>query len=667
MARPLVVGNGKLLVNLDEHAFVRDIYYPYVGEYNHVSGQYCRLGIWVDNRFLWLDDASWEIANRYEDSSMLTRTEARHRETGIRLVILGCVHQRDPVFLRSVEVFNERGEEREVRLFFHQDLSISENEVGDTAAFVPENNSMVHYKRQYYFMFNGSTGDGDSGVHEYSTGVKRFNHAKGTWVDAEDGKLSCNPIAQGSVDSVVGFRLRVPGSASRKMHYWMTIGKNMLDVKTLDAYVRENDPEKLMMRVHIYWKHWVNKVQKDFGDLTEEAIRLYKLSLLVVRTQTDVRGAITAANDSDIMQFNRDHYSYVWPRDGAMIASAVSMAGYWDMVKEFFRFCADALSPEGYLHHKYNPDGTVGSSWHPFIAHGKAQLPIQVDETGLVLAAFWQLYKSSGDLEFAQSLYKPLIRKAGHFLSRFIDEELKLPSPSYDLWEERYGIFTYSVAAVQAGLAAASNFCYLFGDDERGDRFKNVAEEVKQAILTHLWDEQQNRFIRGLYKQGDKWEKDMTLESSVYGLIAFGVLPADDPRAASTMRAIEQGLSVKTDIGGIARYYNDYYFQRSKDVSRIPGNPWPICTLWVAEWQVFAAKTVEDLKKPREAIEWVVKHALPTGIVSEQVDPFTGKTLSVAPLTWSHAAYISTCVNYMDKMAQLKAGSTVPDSVSSSK
>jgi oligosaccharide amylase len=657
MARHLVVGNGKLLVNLDEHSYIRDIYYPYVGEYNHVGGQYCRFGVWADNEFKWLDDPAWEITNRYPDSSLVPLTEAVNKAWGIRLRIQTGVHQRDPIFIKSIEVISERDRECEVRLFFHQDLSIAETEIGDTAAFVPENNSLVHYKKQFYFMFNGSVGQ--EGVHQYSTGVKRFNNAKGTWVDAEDGSLMGNPIAQGSVDSVIGFSLHVPAGSSKTMHYWMTIGRNMLEVKTHDRYVRDNGPDKLLTRIQIYWKRWVDQVRRDYADLSERAAGLYKHSLLVVRTQTDVGGAITAANDSDILQFNRDHYSYVWPRDGAMIAAAVSEAGYSEMVKPFFKFCSDALSPEGYLHHKYNPDGTIGSSWHPFISNGKAQLPIQVDETGLVLYALWKMYEESADLDFAQTLYKPLVCKAGEFLSSFMDDEWKLPSPTYDLWEERFGIYAYSVSAVYAGLVAASSFCRLFGDEELGNKFRRSAEEVKEAILSHLWDNQQNRFIRGLHKRGDAWEKDMTLESSIYGIVAFGVLPADDPRAASTMNAIAEGLSVKTDVGGIARYYNDYYFQRSNDLAKIPGNPWIICTLWVAEWQIGSARTLDELRAPRQTIEWAAEHSLSTGMLSEQLDPFTGAPISVAPLTWSHATYISACTKYMKKAAELKTTAVV--------
>ena len=44
-------------------------------------------------------------------------------------------------------------------------------------------------------------------------------------------------------------------------------------------------------------------------------------------------------------------------------------------------------------------------------------------------------------------------------------------------------------------------------------------------------------------------------------------------------------------------------------------------------------------------IRWVQSHAGSTGILSEQVNPHTGESLSVAPLTWSHAEYVATLLD----------------------
>ncbi|MEY9095510.1 glycoside hydrolase family 15 protein [Paenibacillus sp. RC84] len=651
MPRHFVVGNGKFLINLDEHSYMRDLYYPYVGQLNHIGGYHCRVGIWVDGAFSWLDAPEWQFQRAYVEDSLVTDVKATHPGLGVTLRIQDGVHQREDIFLKRIQITNHHSAVKEVRVFFNQDLVINETEVGDTAAYYPANHTVFHYKKDKYFMFNGSTGT--DGIFQYTTGVKRFYNAEGTWRDAEDGHLMGNPISQGSVDSTISFRMYVPPSGDHTLYYWLSAGHTLEDVKKLDKYVKESHPGKLLDRVQIYWQRWVNKTERSFGDLSEEVIRLFKQSLLIVRTQTDVNGAIIAANDSDIMQSNRDHYSYMWPRDGALVAYSMSMAGHQAMMEPFYRFCANVISPEGYLHHKYNPDGTVGSSWHPYVHNGGEQLPIQEDETALVLFALWQDYKKHGNLELVQSLYRDLIRKAARFMSTYIDQELSLPKPSYDLWEERYGIYTFTASAVYGGLIAAANFCNLFGDEERSSRYRHTAEKIKNGILTHLWDEKEGRFARGLYQKDGTWVRDMTLESSVYGIFEFGVLPADDDRVVRTMQANKNGLSIKTPVGGVARYHHDYYFQRSQDVDQVPGNPWIICTLWIAEWEIECAKTLADLETPRQTLEWVVKHQMESGILPEQLDPYNGDPVSVAPLTWSHATFVLAVVKYLSKYEQL--------------
>ena len=57
------------------------------------------------------------------------------------------------------------------------------------------------------------------------------------------------------------------------------------------------------------------------------------------------------------------------------------------------------------------------------------------------------------------------------------------------------------------------------------------------------------------------------------------------------MRAVEQKLWVKTGVGGVARYENDYYHRVSSDIATVPGNPWFICTLWLADYFIARAKT----------------------------------------------------------------------------
>ena len=86
----------------------------------------------------------------------------------------------------------------------------------------------------------------------------------------------------------------------------------------------------------------------------------------------------------------------------------------------------------------------------------------------------------------------------------------------------------------------------------------------------------------------------------------------------------------------------------------MPGNPWFICTLWMAQWYIATAKTTHDLKPARDIINWVVAHQLPGGLLSEQLDPNSGAPLSVSPLTWSHAELIATVDDFCHRAERLR-------------
>lgn len=153
-------------------------------------------------------------------------------------------------------------------------------------------------------------------------------------------------------------------------------------------------------------------------------------------------------------------------------------------------------------------------------------------------------------------------------------------------------------------------------------------------------------------KKEGGYEIDATIDASLYGMFAFGVYDPNDIKVQNTMKAIEETLWVKTKIGGIARYEQDSY-QRVASDSGIPGNPWIICTMWMAQYYIAAAKSIEELEKVTNYLRWAVSRALPSGVLAEQINPFTGAPVSVSPLTWSHATVVQTVMDYLEKLQEL--------------
>jgi GH15 family glucan-1,4-alpha-glucosidase len=256
-----------------------------------------------------------------------------------------------------------------------------------------------------------------------------------------------------------------------------------------------------------------------------------------------------------------------------------------------------------------------------------------------------------------QSLYEPLIRPAADFLCQYRDRRTHLPLPSWDLWEERRGVHAFTAAATYAGIKAAADFAARIGSARDLRRYARAASELYDAILQYLYQDPLHRFVRTLNPQPDgSLAVDQTPDSSLFAIFAFGVLPPEDPRVVRTMEEVRNRLGVKTSIGGVARYWDDYYFRQSGDLTNVPGNPWFICTLWLAEWDIASARGLDGLERAVAALQWGQGHANECGLLAEQLHPYTGVPLSVSPLTWSHSTYISTVLDYVEKRAGIAAG-----------
>jgi GH15 family glucan-1,4-alpha-glucosidase len=650
MPRALTLGNGDLLVNFDARYNLVDLYWPWVGRENQTDGHACRFGVWVDGELSWIDGDGWQRTLACEPDTLVSKVELVNERLGLRLRCADAVDFHEPLLVRSVEVEDLSGRARDARLFWHHDLRLFGYDLGDTVFFDPKTRCLIHYKGKRYAIL-GASGPHGFGVEHFATGKKGIDGERGTFIDAEDGLLSQNPIEQGSVDSTFGIDLPVTARGRASCSMFIALGEDYKAVAVQAERVRERSAEVYLRRTGAFWRLWVARDRFDYAELPPEVVDLFLRSQLILRTQIDNRGAIIAANDHSITSFARDTYSYMWPRDGALVAAAMDAAGHTDVTSRFYKFCARSITADGFLLHKYNPDGSTASSWHPWIGRdGGEQLPIQEDETALVLWALWQRFQRRRDVEMVKPLFRDFMR-AADFLASWRDPQTGLPWPSYDLWEERRGVLTFTCGAVVGGLRAAKGFALAFGELAMAARYERAAAEIQRGMEERLWDPKLGRFVRMLEHRPDgSYVAETTVDASLYGCWRFGAFAPDDPRVRATMAAIREKLWVKTGIGGVARYEGDRYQQRSAGG---PGNPWFICTLWLAQHAIATAQSVEGLEEAVPILAWVAKHALPSGILAEQLHPETGEPLSVSPLTWSHAEVVATVMQWLEKRQAL--------------
>ena len=651
MPKSLTVGNGNILACLDKYAQVKDFYFPHVGLENHIGEDSInRIGIFADGRLSWTSSSEWKITIRGLENANASDIVAENENLGVQLLFTDTVYNEKPILLRRVRVKNLFKRDREIRLFFGQEFNIFQSRRQDTGYYDPFNNCIVHYEGKRAFLVNGL--HGERGINDYTTGLFKIEGREGSYKDAEDGKLEKNPIEHGLVDSVIAFWIPLAPEAEDTVYYWIAAGKSVAETLELNDYVLEKTPEHLLQTTHDFWSAWVNRQNFNYYGLSKECVSLFKQSLFFMRSHVDATGAVIASGDSDMLQYGRDTYSYMWPRDGAFTTLALDKAGDSNVARKFFEFCNSVITDEGYFMHKYRADGSLGSSWHPWVTKdGKIQLPIQEDETALVLYALWGHYEISRDLEFVEEIYNSFIRKTANFMALYRDKTTGLPRQSYDLWEERLGISTFTSATVYGALLAAAKFARLLGKLDAEEEYEQVAKEIKEGIMKYLYDPETGNFHKLIRVEDGKISVDKTIDiSSVYGVFRFGVLSADDPILRKAFDITEERLFCSSYSAGLARYEGDNYYRFGSDV---PGNPWFISTLWAVQYYIASAKDESGLVRVRAWFEWIVSLALPSGVLSEQINPYTKEQISAAPLTWSHSEFVLAVIAYLEKLEEL--------------
>lgn len=597
-----------MLINFDEKGRIIDIYYPYVGLENQTGGEPIRIAIW-DGKNLFLDDM-WRTEISYLDNSNIVEIRSEIPNTNISVISYNFLDNDEPIYYSIIKVVNNNNVQKNLKLFFIHNINLYSNPFGDTAFYDPYTFSIIHYKSKRYLGFKAFSS---------SFTFSEYNIGKGNLIDdLYDGYLGLNAIDNGDVNSSLGIEMKIDPNSFTKLYYVIAAGKNLGEIRNTLRKINFATVETSFTLSYMFWRNWLKKSLKINLDNIN---KIYQVSLLTIKNHMDLNGSIIASSDFSFVKVYGDSYQYCWPRDAAIAAYALDIAGYKELAIRHFNFISELLSSEGFLYHKYSPNKTLASSWHPWIYKGKKIYPIQEDETALELWAIASHYERYSDIDEISYLYKKFVKPALKFIMSYMEEGL--PKPSFDLWEERYGIHIYTISTVYGALTKGSKLAKDMGDEILGEDLLDTASLMKEITLKRMT--YNGRFIRRIDEEGNQ---DLTIDASLYSPAFFGLISPEDPIMVKTINEIEAKLKVSN---GIIRYENDMYQRRKKQP-----NPWLITTLWLAEYYA----DIKNKNKALEYITWVLNRALPTGFLPEQVDPETFEPTSVTPLVWSHAEFI---------------------------
>jgi GH15 family glucan-1,4-alpha-glucosidase len=672
-----IISNGRLHINIDYWGRIKDVYFPYVGQENQLSKFINSYYFFYKGELIYLNEKDFKFEIDFLNDALISKCIVEHISKEWRIEFIDQVDLTKDVFYRDVRIVNQTKDPLDLSIYFENNFSLLESLYADTVLWHQPTGNFWHYKKDRHIVYGC-----DKEFFQFSCAAKEDNQGKGVLVN-KDGSLDLNPISTGNVTSVFSIKVEVNGNKSKKFKLYYAFAttsskafKNArIGSKTNTQYLlQKRILQNSMKSDELFDMKRFSVLKEVFNqDQLERLFYHYNRSIMIMNSQIDERGAVIAGNDGQYLkQGGLDHYSYLWPRDAAIVAKALSKLNDRSNFLKVSEHTFKVLGNKGFFHHKYLPsanakDVQLGSTWHSYITdQGLEILPIQEDATLLWCNVLLEYLIDNKKKLTLVNKYLPILKKMLKFLIRhsFINdtkhehiskyvsgfpnknglwfEDLKdsyLPLPSYDIWEQYFGVFSFDSLLLLDVLQKTLTILEHNSDPKLEKIVIAHIFGLKNDIKRFLINEN-GQFIKGIRFDKDKSEiiKDETADSSFYMLCDNDVINEFDLQP--TLSYLDSKLFLQEGVGGIARKENDHYLRVSEQFT---GNPWFICSMW----RLRLALRNNELEFAKNIMVWVLNHFDKTGLISEQTDPRNGYSLGIKPLTWSHAEYLLSVIGFI--------------------
>jgi len=348
----------------------------------------------------------------------------------------------------------------------------------------------------------------------------------------------------------------------------------------------------------------------------------------------DETGAMVAAATTSLPeaigeQRNWD-YRYCWLRDASLVLESLKSIGHFQEAKAFIGFLLRLFeSKQTSVQILYRVDGRtdLAEKTLPHLKGYKNSVPVRIgndacrqrqnDIFGEVLHTihlYYHHYQFERMPTEVWSMVKFMVNTAVRDWS----------STDAGIWELRHQRkhFTHSKmlswVAVDRGIRIARDI----GKNDVASEWAPVADAIRNDILRKGWKRRVGSFTQ---TYGSKF-----LDVSLLQAARLGFVEVTDPRWIGTVRKCEEALCRD---GFVFRYTNADDYGKPKSAF-VPAS------LWMAK----ALHTIGETEKSRHLLENVLAHANHVGLLSEDIDVYTGELLGNFPQAYSHMAVINAAI-----------------------
>jgi len=416
---------------------------------------------------------------------------------------------------------------------------------------------------------------------------------------------------------------------------WLVLEAGDTPPTPVDARALEDSLE----RTRAFWLEWLDAA--DTGRYPADGYwraQLERSALVLKLLQMRDSGAIAAAATTSlpaIVHGERNwDYRFSWIRDASMTVATLfelgherEATGYLDWLRAVAaRGGARRL---GIVYRLRAPELPTDETVLPQLAGYKGSKPVRVGQY-VVHQRQHDIYGELLDTVFVLSRQTGKVKvEDWNALAPLVEETIGLWREKDDgIWEARIGPqhYVHSKLFCWVALDRAIKVAEHYGFPADLERWRRERAAVRADILARGYDARRGTFVQH-YDTGE-------LDAALLLIPLSGFLPIDDPRVVGTIRAIEREL---LRDGALLRY---------TAVDGLSGQEggFMICLFWYVECLIRQGRVDEA----EQHLRAVARYANHLGLLGEQYDPRWDEITGNFPQAYSHLAYASVLLKYLD-------------------
>ncbi|MCC7287266.1 MAG: glycoside hydrolase family 15 protein [Burkholderiaceae bacterium] len=377
-----------------------------------------------------------------------------------------------------------------------------------------------------------------------------------------------------------------------------------------------------------YWRHWTRRLALPLQ--WQDAV--IRAAITLKLCQFEETGAIVAAMTTSIPEApasgrNWD-YRYCWLRDAFFVVRALNalaevgtMEDYLRWLHDVVRHSDDHVQPLYGIALEHDLTERIVTSLPGYAGMGPVRVGNQAFEHRQH-DVYGNIVLGSSQAFHDHRLFRRADRRDFDLLERVGEQAWVLhDQPDAGIWElrTRARVHTSSSLMCWAACDRLGKAALVLGLPERAAHWRERAERVRARILHEAWSESRQAFVESF---GGK-----DLDASVLLMGEVGFLDARDPRFVATVEALERTLG----DGPFMRRYE------AADDFGVPQTAFNVC----AFWRVDALARIGRHEQAREYFEALLAHRNPLGLLSEDIDPKTGRLWGNFPQTYSMVGIVN--------------------------